>query len=165
MKTKTNVVVKLQFEGIHCWPQVVEHPELEPVHFLAALHRHIFHVTAKKWVSHADRDVEIIMLKRNIQEYLHRRYFTENANAHFLKNASCEMIAEELLKYFGLEYCEVLEDGENGAEVYAETPHEETEVTMDGSASLKVDEWSVTTNTADVQVNYTYNSKTGGVSL
>ncbi len=153
MKTKTNVVVRLQFEGVHHWPGVVEHPELEPVHFLAALHRHIFHVTAKKAVSHSDRDVEIIMLKRNIQEYLHRRYFTENANAHFLKNASCEMIAEELLKYFGLEYCEVLEDGENGAEVYAETPHGETEVIMDGSASLKVDEWSVTTNTDAVQVN------------
>jgi hypothetical protein len=165
MKTKTNVVVKLQFEGIHSWPQVVEHHELESVHFLAALHRHIFYVTAKKTVSHADRDVEIIMLKRNIQSYLHRRYFTENANALFLKNASCEMIAEELLKYFGLDYCEVLEDNENGAEVYAETPHIDTEVIIDGSVKLQPDEWSVTTNTAEVQVNYTYKPETGQVSI
>lgn len=165
MKTKTNVIVKLQFEGIHHWPGVVEHPELESVHFLSALHRHIFHVTAKKSVSHADRDVEIIMLKRNIQDYLHRRYFTENANAHFLRNASCEMLAEELLMYFGLSYCEVLEDGENGAEVYAETPHEDTEVILGDSVRLQPDEWTVTNSMQQVQVNYTYNPKTGGISI
>lgn len=165
MKTKINVVVKLQFEALHHWPGVVEHPELKPVHFLAHLHRHIFYVTAKKMVTHSDRDVEIIMLKRNIESYLHRRYFAEDADALFLKNASCEMIAEELLKYFGLDYCEVLEDNENGAEVYAETPHIDTEVIMDGSVKLQPDEWSVTTNTADVQVNYTYNPNTGGISL
>lgn len=113
---KTNVIVKLQFEGLHHWPGVVEHANLEEVHFLAALHRHIFHVTAKKEVTHDDRDIEIIKLKRNIQAYLHRRYWTENANCYYLGPMSCEMLAKELAKYFGLNYCEVLEDGENGAE-------------------------------------------------
>lgn len=113
---KTNVIVKLQFEGLHHWPGVVEHDDLEEVHFLSAVHRHIFHVTAKKEVTHDDRDIEIIKLKRNIQRYLHRRYWTENANSHYLGAMSCEMLAKELAKYFGLNYCEVLEDGENGAE-------------------------------------------------
>jgi len=29
MKTKTNVIVRLQVEGLHHWPGVVKHPELE----------------------------------------------------------------------------------------------------------------------------------------
>lgn len=113
---KTNVIVKLQVEGLHHWPGVVEYPQLEQVHFLKALHRHMFHITVKKEVSHDDRDVEIIMLKRNILDYLQKRYWTENANTHFFGSMSCEMIAKELGKFFGLHYCEVLEDGENGAE-------------------------------------------------
>ena len=132
---KTNVIVKLQFEGLHHWPGVVEHKNLEEVHFLAALHRHIFHVTAKKEVTHDDRDVEIIKLKRNIQEYLHRRYWTESANSHYLGSMSCEMLAKELAKFFGLNYCEVLEDGENGAE-FIQDGVESTEVTVDDESMI-----------------------------
>lgn len=135
---KTNVIVKLQFEGLHHWPGVVEHKELEEVHFLSALHRHIFHVTAKKEVTHDDRDVEIIKLKRNIQEYLNRRYWTEGANCHHLGAMSCEMLAKELAKFFGLNYCEVLEDGENGAE-YIQDEITMTEEVIDDSESI-VDE-------------------------
>ena len=79
-------------------------------------------------MSHDDRDIEIIMLKRNILEYLNKRYWTENANCLFFDSMSCEMIAAELVKYFALDYCEVLEDGENGAEVISESKQQSTEV-------------------------------------
>lgn len=132
---KTNIIIKLQFEGLHQWPGVVEHKELEEVHFLASLHRHVFHITAKKEVTHDDRDIEIIKLKRNILEYLHRRYWTENANTHYLGSMSCEMLAKELAKFFGLNYCEVLEDGENGAE-FIQDEITETEVLSDEYESV-----------------------------
>jgi hypothetical protein len=118
----TNIVIKLQIEGIHSWPGVLDHPGLEKVHFLSAPHRHTFHITAKKKVAHTDRDVEIIMFKRAIHSYLTRRYYAENAECFYFNTMSCEMIAEELTKYFGLNYCEVLEDGENGAEYICPEP-------------------------------------------
>ena len=64
----TNVIVKLQVEGLHNWPDAAKvFPE---VGFLSDLHRHMFHITCKKKVNHDDRDVEFIMFKRDIQDYL-----------------------------------------------------------------------------------------------
>ena len=46
---KTNVIVKLQVDGIHCWPDAEEvFPE---VGFLSDPHRHMFHITCKKRVN------------------------------------------------------------------------------------------------------------------
>lgn len=118
--TKTNIIINLQVDGTHFWPGVVEHDELKPVHFLYHPHRHIFHIQAKKRVSHSDRDIEIITLKRNIQEYLSQHYFNEELQTHEFKTMSCEMIANMLVKIFELDYCSVLEDGENGGEVYVD---------------------------------------------
>lgn len=98
------VIVKLQFEGYHQWSDC----PIEDVSFLRNLHRHIFHVTATKEVTHNDRDVEIIMLKRNILSYLSGQPIN-------FGNNSCEDIAEILINKFDLISCEVLEDGENGA--------------------------------------------------
>lgn len=128
---KTNVIVKLQIEGLHHWPGVVEEPKLEQVHFLKSVHRHIFHITAKKEVKHSDRDIEIIVLKRNILNYLQKRYWAQNANTHYFDSMSCEMIATELAMVFGLKSCEVLEDGENGAE-FIQGEITNTEVLVDG---------------------------------
>lgn len=154
---KTNVIVKLQFEGIHHWPGVVEHADLEEVHFLSALHRHIFHVTAKKEVTHDDRDIEIIKLKRNIQKYLNRRYYTENAGCMYLGAMSCEMLAKELAKYFGLNYCEVLEDGENGAE-FMQDKIVTTEVVDSNESDVEGPEYSgytITNHVNGYTVTYT----------
>lgn len=117
--TKTNIIVNLQVEGFHNWAQAREvFPEAG---FLADRHRHIFHIKCTKAVSHSDRDVEIIMFKRVIQLYLYTKYGDETtitgAVCEF-GSKSCEMLSEELLKEFDLEYCSVLEDGENGAEVW-----------------------------------------------
>jgi len=104
-----NIVVNLKVEGLHNWPKV----DIPEVMFLKYKHRHIFHIKAKMRVSHEDRDQEIIMLKRSIEEFLKSNY----GQPCEFKNMSCESIAVLLVKVFGLNYCEVLEDGENGAEV------------------------------------------------
>ena len=113
---KTNVIVKLQVDGIHCWPDAEEvFPE---VGFLSDPHRHMFHITCKKRVNHDDRDVEFIMFKRDIIEYLNFKYYDEDKRCLLFGSKSCEMISRELYEEFDLEYCSVFEDNENGAEVY-----------------------------------------------
>ena len=160
---KTNVIVKLEIDAIHNWPGVVEHKELEQVHFLQYPHRHLFKITAKKAVTHDDRDIEIIMLKRNIIDYLHRRYYNKGANTHTLGSTSCEMLAKELTKVFSLSYCEVLEDRENGAEIYSDEVYVPTEVVEGDTVTIEPLDWSVTYSTDNVQVNYTY--KSGSISI
>lgn len=108
----TAVVVKLQVEGFHSWPDC----DLKEVDFLKNRHRHIFHVTCKKIVSHENRDIEIILLKRKMQKALHENYGTPCE----FGAKSCEMIASWFCRIFELYSCEVLEDGENGAEVWYE---------------------------------------------
>jgi hypothetical protein len=103
----TLIVVKLQIEGLHHWPNC----DIEEVSFLKNPHRHIFHITCKKEVTHDDRDIEIIMFKRKIHNYIVDKWKGD------FGSMSCEMIASDLLKEFGLFYCKVLEDNENGAEV------------------------------------------------
>jgi len=114
---QTNVVVTLQIEGIHRWPAARD--IVPEVGFLADPHRHIFHIVAKKPVTHDDRDVEIIMLKRAIIKYIETKY-RENGTYRMIdfRSMSCEMIAAELAGEFDLCYCSVLEDNENGAEVH-----------------------------------------------
>ena len=112
----TNVIVKLQVEGIHWWTDAKNvFPE---VGFLSDAHRHIFHITCKKRVNHDDRDVEFIMFKRDIQDYLYEKYYKKQDRCHRFGPMSCEMIARELYEEFDLEYCSVFEDNENGAEIY-----------------------------------------------
>lgn len=105
---KTNIIVRLQFEGVHAWYDC----PLDEVDFLRAKHRHIFFVEAKKEVSHDNRQVEIILLKRKMQNYIKQTWNGE------LDQMSCEMIAKHLLIEFALCYCSVTEDNENGAEVF-----------------------------------------------
>ena len=111
---QTNIIINTQVEGIHNWPGC-NIPEVE---FLKFPHRHIFHICCKMKVSHADSDVEIINLKRTINSYLQSIYGHPETSTLMFGSKSCEMIALELLKFFELEYCSVLEDGENGAEVF-----------------------------------------------
>lgn len=110
---KTYVIVNLQVEGMHRW----EACPFKEVEYLRNFHRHMFHIKAVKDVSHDDRDVEIIMLKREISSYLEAKYYYPALDLCHFGGMSCEMIAKDLVKQFNLEYCEVLEDGENGAAV------------------------------------------------
>ena len=64
---RTNVIAKLELDGLHNWPDAKNvFPE---VGFLSSMHRHKWYITAKKRVHHDDRDVEFIMFKRDILEY------------------------------------------------------------------------------------------------
>lgn len=113
---KTQIIVKLQIEGIHNWLNC----PLEDVHFLRFDHRHIFHIKAIKTVSHDDRDVEIILLKRSIQEWIKGLFsfcLPSGSTVCNFGQMSCEMIARQVLLAFDLDECEVLEDDENGARV------------------------------------------------
>ena len=103
---KINVIVNLRIEGLHRWSKC----DIPEVYFLQQTHRHIFYIEAKKEVQHSDRDIEIIRLKRNIEKHL--LTFDKDFG-----EMSCEDIALDLVKKFNLNYCKVLEDGENGAEV------------------------------------------------
>jgi hypothetical protein len=111
--TKTLIVVKTQFEGIHSWDKC----PYNDVKFLCWPHRHIFHVIMKIKVSHDDRELEFIRVKRELEEYL--KLFPLN-----LGSRSCEMIAKEIAMYFTpifpVYMISVFEDEESGSEVYFE---------------------------------------------
>lgn len=107
---KTNIVIQLQVEGTHRWSGC----NVTGVDFLRNKHRHVFFIVCKKSVSHDDRDIEIITLKREVMQYFER--YKKNNVCDF-GEMSCEMISRELLVAFDLVYCSVLEDNENGAEV------------------------------------------------
>lgn len=106
---KKNIVVSLEYEGIHCWKDC----DLEEVAYLKNPHRHIFHIICKKEITYNDREIEIIMFKQSIINYLKSKY-----PDHELGNNSCEDLAQELFIEFDLSYCQVLEDGENGSEIF-----------------------------------------------
>lgn len=112
----TNVIVTLKIDGMHNWPDARK--IFSEVGFLSDLHRHEFHIKLSYRVSHSDRDREFIMFKRDVQDYLRKKYYREDYRSHFFGAMSCEMIAKELLEYFECVYVSVWEDGENGAEVY-----------------------------------------------
>lgn len=112
---KTYVVVKLQVEGLHNFPNAQEiFPE---VGFLADPHRHMFHIEMSCAVTHSNRDKEFIMLKRDVLDYLKQRYYNPTTRIHEFGARSCEALATELLHQFECEYVEVWEDLENGGRV------------------------------------------------
>jgi len=114
---RTYVIVRLQVDGMHNFPKAAElFPE---VAFLADRHRHMFHIEAKKEVFHDDRDVEFIMLKRDILNFLMYVYYKPETRTHEFGPMSCEMIAKEILNQFNCTSVSVWEDLENGAIVEA----------------------------------------------
>ncbi len=109
----TSIWVTFQKEGIHKYPAAATDPKLAEVSFLAHPHRHTFHFRVELEVFHDDRDVEFILLKRELE-----RLYTSGTLQ--LNNMSCEMIARELLDYIKTYYpgrnstIQVSEDNENG---------------------------------------------------
>lgn len=114
---RQEVYCTLQIEGIHQWSAC----PFDEVGYLRSPHRHMFHIKAFKTVTHSDRDTEFIMLKHQISKHFAEHYPIDSvSSAHVFGNMSCEMIAIELIRTFDLSSCEVNEDGENGAIVWAE---------------------------------------------
>ena len=106
--------VTWQREGIHRYPAAETDPRLVDVKFLSNPHRHIFHFKVMIEVSHNDRDIEFILLKRELEGL----YDNQTLQLDF---KSCEMLAEDLVDYINQKYpgrdaiVTVSEDGENGA--------------------------------------------------
>jgi hypothetical protein len=119
-KGRTAVIAQVIVPGLHCWPDAPA-----PVAFLRTPHRHQFHIKAKVEVTHDDRDIEFIMLAGRLKNYLEIMYGYSPHQDRFsmlvldFGAMSCEAIARDLVTEFGLTSCEVYEDGENGAEVWA----------------------------------------------
>lgn len=107
--TSSVVFCTLQVDGTHNWPAC----DVDGVDFLRFTHRHMFHITAYVPVTHTDRDVEFIALKRKIQQHFASKA-DEYGQVEFGAQ-SCEMIAHDLITMFDLCRCDVSEDGENGA--------------------------------------------------
>jgi len=104
------VMCRTQFEGFHCWPDAPDEVE-----FLRTRHRHMFHVELHVPVTHADRDVEFILLKRALEAELASWGAEQGVG-------SCEMMAKRIIRWavehtgqMGTYFCDVTEDGENGA--------------------------------------------------
>jgi hypothetical protein len=104
--------VTFQKEGIHKYPDAPE-----GVEFLKYPHRHMFHFRVEMEVFHDDRDVEFILLKRELEAL-----YSEGTLQLDFK--SCEMMADDLYEYLEDKYegrdivIEVSEDLENGTRAY-----------------------------------------------
>lgn len=108
--------VTFQKEGIHKYPAALTDPALANVSFLGYPHRHMFHFKVALSVEHNDRDIEFILLKRELEALY-------SGGTLELDYKSCEMIAEDLINYISTTYpgrrvtVEVSEDNENGCKL------------------------------------------------
>lgn len=116
--TQATIKVRFQHPAWHCWPGAPEHRA-----YLAALHRHVFHVEVAVPVVHDDRAIEFHDL-RDIAIGLFAGQGEARPFGTDLAHRSCEMLArhmaEALARMVG-QWCEVSvsEDGEFGAVVRA----------------------------------------------
>jgi len=106
---KKSILISTSYSATHCWPDC----PIEEVSFLKHPHRHVFHVVMRFEVSHNNRDIEFIQKKILVDDYLSNTW-----NEKDVGNLSCEDMAEILFNRFEADYVSVLEDNENGAEVY-----------------------------------------------
>ena len=80
----TFVVVTFTAEGFHRWPEAPAHRA-----YLAARHRHLFHVRVEVEAVHSDREIECHDL---------RDFCVEAFGGGDMGSQSCEMMAEELVQ-------------------------------------------------------------------
>lgn len=112
MNKKSTIWVRFQQEGIHKYPDAPE-----GVEFLRYDHRHIFHFEVEVEVFHDDRDIEFILLQRELKAL----YRDEVLQLDYM---SCEMMADQLYEYIAKHYpgrdvtITVSEDNENGCTNY-----------------------------------------------
>lgn len=114
---KTFITVKNQFEGVHKYSNAPEE-----VKFLRNDHRHIFVVTSKIEVFHEDRELEFIMVKHLINNFL-----ISHGTVWFMETLSCEQVAIQIYNLLKEKYgserkisVEVSEDNENSAVIEEE---------------------------------------------
>lgn len=113
-KRKTTVVVRGQYEFEH---QYLGAPAA--VSYLRNLHRHLFNYEVEIEVFHDDRELEFIMLKHAIDDFL------VGELCNWPSTCSCEEMATSVANWLQKKYGQhrqlmvaVFEDNENGAKVY-----------------------------------------------
>ena len=111
MPKSTHVIVRGQYEGVHCYPEAPE-----AVAFLQHPHRHLFHYEVEMEVYHDDREIEFILLKRDVDAFV--------ATHPWPVRVSCEQMATSIGQWLQMEHgfdrfltVAVFEDNENGAKV------------------------------------------------
>lgn len=103
------IFVSTTFSAVHQYPDAPD-----DVRFLRSPHRHRFHIRAEMGVHHDDRELEFLLVQREVDALL-------DALGHNFGTRSCEQVAGYLLDGLRAAYgdrfyqVEVSEDGENGA--------------------------------------------------
>lgn len=115
------VYCKTTFIALHKWDKAPDE-----VKFLRDAHRHVFHVKVTVIVTHDDRAVEFITMRKELDGCISNW-------ALDLGGKSCEMIADMIAKamhdmYYRVIEVDVSEDGENGATCYYERVDSEQDV-------------------------------------
>lgn len=113
MIKQTSITVSTSFEGFHKYTGAPEE-----VSYLRDLHRHVFGVKVKMEVFHDDREVEFIMVKHRLDDFVKQLPLAEKARESTM---SCEMAAHAIIEFLTSCYgknrtisVSVDEDGENG---------------------------------------------------
>lgn len=108
---KTSIIVRDHYEFCHRYADAPQE-----VLFLRNLHRHIFNYEVELEVFHDDRELEFIMVKNRLREFIDE--------VDWPNTASCEQMATDIGKYlrdmYGFDRAlsvSVFEDNENGAKV------------------------------------------------
>lgn len=109
--TSTFISITTRAEFIHSYPNAPEQ-----VHFLRSPHRHILHISAEIEVFSDDRELEFIVVKRDLE------FFIRTLGLEMHSTRSCETVGRSILEYLKEEYgarrsvtITVSEDGENSA--------------------------------------------------
>lgn len=105
---QASIWVTTTFVGFHRWKDAPDE-----VAFLRSWHRHVFHVKVTKQVSHMNRDIEFFLLKRDVDEFVQKKFNGQRFEY------SCEQLAQQILEHVEASSVEVSEDKENGAIVEA----------------------------------------------
>lgn len=106
------VWAKVLLPGFHRWPDAPPNRT-----YLAAKHRHLFHVTATVEVGHSNREVEF----HDLHDIIRTWWGGTDLGIRDWGTASCEVMARELLDHLSDDHdltpvrVEVSEDGEAGA--------------------------------------------------
>lgn len=119
MKKKTFVYCTFQQEGYHCYPEADKLPSTATgdeydVSHLALRHFHYFNFKVHVEVSHENRDIEFIQLRRKIMN-LYKEGQLE------LNHKSCEMMSDDLWETLSEWYphsaikIDISEEGINGS--------------------------------------------------
>lgn len=115
MKKSGEIGITLKVVGYHFYPDAPK-----KVEFLSESHRHIFGIEAVFAITELNRELEFFIMRQKIVEHLDLSYPQYIIGGYDFGAMSCEMIADDLTKAFGLLWCKVDEDGENWGKTYGE---------------------------------------------